>query len=113
MMTGIRRSVTGRLRSISGTAWWNAARRAARHRRDRAGQQVPQLRLAAEEDLALVGEVAEEGPLGEAGAGGDVPGRGLVVAALQVQLERGLLQQPPHFIPVPWHGLDAITSGSD
>ena len=27
-MTGIRRSVSGRLRSISGTAWWNAARRA-------------------------------------------------------------------------------------
>jgi ABC-2 type transport system ATP-binding protein len=39
------------------------------------------LRLASEEDLTLVGEVAEEGPLGEAGAGGDVPGRGLVAAS--------------------------------
>jgi hypothetical protein len=46
---------------------------AGRRRRDRAGQQVPELRLAVEEDLALVGEVAEEGPLGDAGAGGDVP----------------------------------------
>jgi hypothetical protein len=70
------------------------------------------LRLASEEDLTLVGEVAEEGPLGEAGAGGDVPGRGLVVAALQIQLERGLLQPQPHFIPVPWHGLDVTISVS-
>jgi hypothetical protein len=35
------------------------------------------------------------------------PGRRLVVATLQVQLERGLLQPQPHVIPVPWHGFDA------
>ena len=47
-----------------------------------------------EEHLALVGEVAEERALGESGARGDVGHGGLLVAALGVELERGLLQAP-------------------
>ena len=47
---------------------------------------------AREEHLALVGEVAKERALGEAGAGGDVADGGVVVAALVEQLQGGVLQ---------------------
>jgi hypothetical protein len=45
-----------------------------------------------EQHLALVGEVAEEGPLGEPRALGDVGHGRLVEAALAVQLHGGLLE---------------------
>ena len=45
-----------------------------------------------EEHLALVGEVPEEGALGQPGALGDLRGGGLVEAAFGEQCERGLLQ---------------------
>ena len=47
---------------------------------------------APEEDLALVGEVTEEGALGEPGAFGDLGRRGLVVAPLGEELERRLFE---------------------
>ena len=57
-----------------------------------ATQQLLQRGLALEEHLALVAEVAEERPLGEAGALGDL-GRGrALVPALGVELERGFAQ---------------------
>ena len=50
---------------------------------------------APEEDLAFVGEVAEERALGEPGAFGDL-GRGrLVVAPLGEELERRLFESSP------------------
>jgi DNA-binding transcriptional LysR family regulator len=47
---------------------------------------------AVEQHLALVGEVPEEGPLGEARAPGDLRDRRLVVPALAVELKGGQLQ---------------------
>jgi hypothetical protein len=49
---------------------------------------------AAEQHLALVGEVAEERPLRQAGPLGDLGDRGALVAALDVQLQGGLLEAP-------------------
>ena len=46
-----------------------------------------QERGSAEEDLALVGEVPEEGALGQSGTGGNLRGGGLVESPFRVQVE--------------------------
>ena len=58
-----------------------------------AHEQFLQRDRTAEQDLALVGEITEEGSLGEPGATRDLGDRGLFVPALHVQLE-GRLRQP-------------------
>ena len=59
-----------------------------------------------EEHLSLVGEVPEEGALGQPGSGGDLGGGGLVESPLRVQGERRFLQ-PPATVRLPsTHGLD-------
>jgi hypothetical protein len=52
-------------------------------------QRLAEVVGAEEEHLALVGEVAEEGPLGHAGALGDLGDGGAVVPALAEQREPG------------------------
>jgi hypothetical protein len=59
--------------------------------------------FAVEEHLPLVGEVPEERALGDPCAFGNLRGRGRVVASLQVQLERGLLQPAPRVLTTPGH----------
>ena len=64
-----------------------------------------ELVLAGEEHLALVGEVAEERPLGQPGGRGDLRHRGAVEPLLGESLEGGGLQPlararlPPHHGP--------------
>ena len=55
---------------------------------------------AGEQHLALVGEVAEERPRGQPGALGDLGHGGLLVAALEEQLHRGL-RAGGHVRPAP------------
>ena len=60
----------------------------------------------AEEHLPLVGEVPEEGALGQPGSVGDLGGRGLVESPLGVQGQSRLLQ-PPAAVRLPsTHELD-------
>ena len=58
--------------------------------------------FAVEEHLSLVGEVPEERAFGDPRTLGDLRGRGRVVAPLQVQLERGLLQPAPRVLHHFW-----------
>ena len=53
-----------------------------------------------EEHLSLVGEVPEEGALGQPGPGGDLGGRGLVESPLRVQSQSRFLQ-PPATVRLP------------
>src|SRR5487761_838002 len=53
-----------------------------------ADQEVLQFASAREQHLALVGEVAEESPLGQSRPGRDLRYRGLVETALDIELER-------------------------
>ena len=55
-------------------------------------EELPQRVLAAEQHFALVGEVAEERPLGQSRALGDLGDGRLVESAFGVELERRLLQ---------------------
>jgi hypothetical protein len=81
-----------------------------RHRIGRAGdgghQQLLQRARAREQDLALVGEVPEEGPLREPRTLGDLRHRGLLEPALGIELQRRLLQAatrvrlPPAHAPI-------------
>jgi hypothetical protein len=59
---------------------------------DTADEEFQQGVLAAEEHFAFVGEVAEERPLGQSGALGDLGDRGLVESAFGVEIECRLLQ---------------------
>jgi hypothetical protein len=67
-------------------------RDALRRGRDRFDEQLLQRSRAPEQNLALVGEVAEERPLGQPRALRDLGDRGLREAALAVELQRGLLE---------------------
>src|SRR5262249_50547946 len=67
---------------------WNGGRRIGK----RAHQCLAHRRLAPEQDLALVGEVAEERALRQTGARRYLRHRGLVEPALAVERERGALK---------------------
>ena len=78
---------------------------------DRVDEQLLQRAGAAEQHLALVGEVPEERPLGQPGALGDLSDGRLVEAALAVQLHRRLLE-PPARVWLPAHHRPIIADGS-
>jgi len=75
-----------------------------RRARDGLHQQVKHRVGAVEQDLALIGEVPEERPLGQPGSGGDVGHRGLVEATFGEHLRRGLLQPAARIRLPPAHG---------
>ena len=77
---------------------------------ERQGRHHDALHLAREHDLAFVGEVAVERPLGEAGPLGDLRHRDLVEAVLAVELE-GRLPEAAACVGLPaGHGSDLVTA---
>ena len=79
-------------------------RRRSRRGVDRTGDALLQLTGSPEQHLALVGEVAEEGALGQAGTIGDLGDGRLLVTAFGVELERGLLEAAGRIWQPSTHG---------